>query len=85
MEFGPLSSEAASEDAEEPLLRGRQPAAGRSDEGPSTQSVLLIGTLLACVLWLLPPLDVLLAPAPSLESLLPLTYGRKQRLTDLPV
>ena len=81
MEFGPLSDEAASEDAKEPLLRGRQPAAGRSNEGPSTQSVLLIGTLLACVLWLLPPLDVL-APAPSLESLLPLTHGRKQAALD---
>eukprot|EP00964_Phaeocystis_antarctica_P064006 scaffold38460_cov24-Phaeocystis_antarctica.AAC.1 len=57
MEFGPMSDE-ASEDAE-PLLRGRQ-SAGRGEERPSTQSrhVLLIGALVACVLWLLPPLDV---------------------------
>ena len=37
--------------------------------------------LLACVLWLLPPLDVL-APVPSLENLLPLTHGRKQAALD---
>ena len=75
-------SDEATEDAE-PLLRGRQPA-GRSDERPSTQSrhVLLIGALVACVLWLLPPLDTLLAPAPSLESLLPLTHRRKQAPLD---
>ena len=66
-----------------PGRRGRQPA-GRSDERPSTQSrhVLLIGALVACVLWLLPPLDTLLAPAPSLESLLPLTHRRKQAPLD---
>ena len=75
-------SDEASEDAE-PLLRGRQ-SAGRGEERPSTQSrhVLLIGALVACVLWLLPPLDTLLAPAPSLESLLPLTHRRKQAPLD---
>ena len=57
-------SDEASEDAE-PLLRGRQ-SAGRGEERPSTQSrhVLLIGALVACVLWLLPPLDVLLCADP---------------------
>ena len=68
------------EDAE-PLLRGRQPAE-RSDERSPTQSqsrlILLVGGLVACVLWLLPPLDALLAPAASLESLLPLTHRRQQ-------
>lgn len=56
--------------------------ASLADERPSTQSrhVLLIGGLVACVLWLLLPLDALLAPAPSLESLLPLTHAQQAPL-----
>jgi hypothetical protein len=59
---------------------------GRRGEGRRSQSdqmcggccILTIGTLVACVLWLLPPMDELIRSGPSIEALLPLTHQRQR-------